>query len=255
MSGNARRAVADDFGSRMRDHMPSQPIERAAAHRLAAFEPQRDRIAVVVEILNLAVVFQRNQIVALAGAQIDAVNIGPMRHRIRLAEVLAERLAQRNAGDRLAGQRVAHFERRRHPGVRQHIGLEPDALDGAKNVRPELDAGAQFLEFRRLLEHPHRKTLARQRISRHQPADAAAGDQKGGGTAIGVGHRVTSLRQKKRVSFTRNITAAAADKSGWRTVTKKPAGCGRRAKRRWDRSVTSRAGRAVHRLCWWRCGR
>ena len=72
--------------------------------------------------------------------------------RVRLAEALEEVVAERNIGDQIAGQRIAHFLRRRAVGVGQDGILEADFLEHAKNVRPELDAGADFAEFRRLLE-------------------------------------------------------------------------------------------------------
>jgi hypothetical protein len=57
-------------------------------------------------------------------------------------------------------------------------------------VPPELDAGAQFLELHRLLEHAHREALVGQRIGRDQPADAAAGDEERQVVSVGRGHEV-----------------------------------------------------------------
>ena len=83
-------------------------------------------------------------------------------------------------------QRVAHLDLGRDPGVVQHAVLEADPLERAEDVGAELDAGAELLELRRLLEHPHRKALARQRIGGRQPADAAARDEEG--KVVTVGH-------------------------------------------------------------------
>ena len=142
----------------------------------------------VGEVDELAIVLQRNEIVALAGAQIDAVNVGAVRHGIGLAKAFLERLAERDRRDLRPGQRVAHLEAWRHPGIGKHVRLEADALDGVKDVRAELDAGAQFLEFRRLLENTDRKALGRQRISGDKTANAAAGDEKRQLLPIRVGH-------------------------------------------------------------------
>ena len=98
MAGDARCAVADDLGANLGPHAVAAD-ERTAAHLFAVFEPERDAVAVVDEIVDLAVVLQRNEVVALAGAQIDAMDVGAMRHRIGLAEAGVERLAERNGGD------------------------------------------------------------------------------------------------------------------------------------------------------------
>ena len=63
-------------------------------------------------------------------------------------------------------------------GVGEHRVAQADLVERAEDVGAELDAGADLLELGRLLEHAHRKALARQRIGRRQAADAAAGDQE-----------------------------------------------------------------------------
>ena len=86
-----------------------------------------------------------------------------MGDRVGLAEALDEGVAERDVGDQLAGQRVAHFLRRRAVGVGQHGVLEADLLQHAEDIGAELDAGADLAEFGRLLEHAHREALPRQR--------------------------------------------------------------------------------------------
>ncbi len=63
-------------------------------------------------------------------------------------------------------------------GVGQHRVEQADLVERPKDIRAELDAGADFLELGRLLEHPHREALPRQRAGRREAADAAAGDQE-----------------------------------------------------------------------------
>ena len=75
--------------------------------------------------------------------------------------------------------------------VGQHRVLQADPLERPKHVGTELDAGADLAELRRLLQHPHRKSLARERIGGRKSADAAAGDQDGS-CAIRLGHRKSS---------------------------------------------------------------
>ena len=81
------------------------------------------------------------------------MDVGAVGDGIGLAETGKEFLAERDAGDQLAGERAAHLLRRRAVRVGQHRLLQPDLLQRAEHVRPELDAGADFAEFRALLEH------------------------------------------------------------------------------------------------------
>jgi hypothetical protein len=115
--------------------------------------------------------------VPAAGCEIGFVDVCAVRDRVWLLEALLGRLAQIDARDEAAGQRVAHLHPVRDPGIGQDGILEADLVQRPKDIRPELDAGAEFLEFGGLLQHPHRETLQRQRISRHQPADATADHQ------------------------------------------------------------------------------
>ena len=62
----------------------------------------------------------------------------------------------------------------------EHLLGEAQHLEHAEHVGAELDAGADLLELRRLLQHLHRDALARQRQRGRKPADAAADDQNGG---------------------------------------------------------------------------
>ena len=117
------------------------------------------------------------------------MNIGAVGDSIRLvAEALGKLGIERNVGDQIAGQRVAHFLRRRHMGIGEDRLLEPDFLQHAEDIGAELDAGADFAEFRRLFEQADRETLARQRIGRDKAADAATGDQERRRAAIAASH-------------------------------------------------------------------
>ena len=70
--------------------------------------------------------------------------------------------------------------------------LQADLFEHAKDIGPELDAGADLAELRRLLEKAYREALVGKRVGRDQAADAAAGNEKGGG-AIRTRHGVTSI--------------------------------------------------------------
>src|SRR6266511_4398967 len=62
-------------------------------------------------------------------------------------------------------------------GVGKHRVLEAEPVERVENVGAELDAGADLAKLGGLLDHPHRKALARQRVRRRQAPDAAASDQ------------------------------------------------------------------------------
>src|SRR4029077_13155037 len=136
---------------------------------------------------------ERDQVAALAGLEIDAVDVGPMGDGVRLLEAGDELLAERHGRDLRAGERVAHLQPAGFPGVAQHVDLEADALEGAKYVRSELDPGAELAKLGRLLEHPHRETFAGERIGGHQPADAAARNEERQVPTVRFGHASTPV--------------------------------------------------------------
>ena len=80
-------------------------------------------------------------------------------------------------------------------GVGQHRVLEAEPVEGAEDVGAELDAGADLAELGRLLDHPHRKTLARQRIGRRQAADAAARHQNRQVSTVSLRHHRSNQGQ------------------------------------------------------------
>ena len=69
----------------------------------------------------------------------------------------------------------------------EHLLGEPQHLEHAEHVGAELDAGADLLELRRLLQHLDRDALARQRQRGREPADPAADDDH----LIGGTHHAT----------------------------------------------------------------
>ena len=187
MAGDARLAVADDALADLRPHAVAAD-QRAAFGALAVVERDGDAVAMVLVTVDAPAGLERDQIAALAGFEERGVDVGAVGDRVRLAEARGELVVERHVGDQLAGQGVAHFLRRRAVGVGQDVVLEADFLQHAEDVRAELDAGADFAEFGRLLEHPHRETLARQRVGGGEAADTAAGNQDRSRTAIRLGH-------------------------------------------------------------------
>src|SRR5262249_58341462 len=72
--------------------------------------------------------------------------------------------------------------------------FEVELFERAKDVGAELDAGADLAEFGRLLQHPHGKTLARERVGRRQAPDAAARNQDRQGLTVRHRHS-TNVRK------------------------------------------------------------
>ena len=134
--------------SRIFDHIPSQPIERTSFDGFTIIERHADVVTVILEAIDAPAGFERDQVTALAGLQEYAMNVGAMGNAVRLAKALHELGVERHIGNEITGQRIAHFLRRRPMCVSQYGIFEPNFLEDAENVRPELDAGTDFTEFR-----------------------------------------------------------------------------------------------------------
>ena len=85
VAGYPRLAVADDRLADFRPHAVAAD-QRAPAHPLAVLQRDGDAVIVLREALDLPVVFQRDQIVALAGLEKHGMNVGAMGDRIGLLE-------------------------------------------------------------------------------------------------------------------------------------------------------------------------
>ena len=174
MPGDARLAVADDPLADFRPHAVAGD-ERAAGNAAAADMRDHAGVAAILVVVDVGVGFERDEIVILARLEEGAVDIGPVRHRIRIAECLHHLVAEADIGDQLAGERVPHLQVAGDMRVGEHGVLEPDLVEHAEDIGAELDAGADFLEFGRLLEQMDRHAFQGQRVSCRQAADAAAG--------------------------------------------------------------------------------
>ena len=197
MARDQRLAVADDLLAHLRPHAVAAD-QGAAPDPLARLQGHGDAVVVLLEVLEGAVVLQRDEVVALAGVDEDAVDVVAVGDRVGLLELAHEaRVGQRDAGDALARQRATHFHGRRLMGVGEHRVLEPDPVERVEDVGAELDAGADLAELRRLLEHSHRKALARERVRRREPADAAARDQDRQSLTVSFRHRRSRRRHAR----------------------------------------------------------
>ena len=127
VAGHPRLAVADDAAADLRPHAVAAD-QGAALGALPTSKRDADVVAVIFIALDLAAVLQRDQIAALTGAQEHAVDVGAMRHSIRLLESLYGVIAERHPGDQFSGQCIAHFHSGRYMGIGQHCVLESDAF-------------------------------------------------------------------------------------------------------------------------------
>src|SRR5688500_4114905 len=99
-----------------------------------------------------------------------------MRHRVGIAEAPGEALVERDVDDLLAAHAVEHEQMLDEHRFLLHQRTHAEGVERMPGVRRDLDAGADFAELRRLLEHHRAEALARERQRRSEAADAAAGD-------------------------------------------------------------------------------
>ena len=83
-----------------------------------------------------------------AAVQQYAVQIGPMDHRIGIAEAFAEILAQGDVGDLLATHRIHEAEHVDIDRLRPRGVADTQIVEGVEGVGAKLDAGADLAERR-----------------------------------------------------------------------------------------------------------
>ena len=115
--------------------------------------------------------------VALRPLEERAVHVGPVAHRVGIAEALAEFLAHRDRGDLAFVDRVHHHDALGIDGARSRALADAERIEGRERVGAELDARADLADHGGLLENLYGKALARERERRGKAADAATGDE------------------------------------------------------------------------------
>src|SRR5579862_3267040 len=148
--------------------------QSGAAIRLAALGAYGDAVSRLFDRHDLLRGIELDQIGFAAGFEQYLVQIGAMDQRVRMMEFPAKRIAERNARDLLPGHRIHHDQVVGKDRERADRLDQAERLEHPEHIGPELDAGADFLELRRLLDDLRGDPLARQRQRRRQPADAAA---------------------------------------------------------------------------------
>src|SRR5262249_13060062 len=112
-----------------------------------------------------------------AGVDEHAMNVLAMDDDVGMDKAAAKILSGRDVRDLGARERVEHQDVRRDRRFAHHGRRDAEAIEHGKDIRPELDAVADWRELLRLLEHAHRKTLAAERERGREAAEPAAGDQ------------------------------------------------------------------------------
>ena len=144
---------------------------------LAAFGFHRDAVAGLVDLDDFLASIETDAIRFAAGFEQDLVQIGAMDERVGIFELLAERFAERDPRDLLAGDRIHHDQIVwKHRECTDRLD-QSEQFEHPEHVRTKLDAGADLLKLDGLLDDPRRDPLARQRERGGEPANAAADDQ------------------------------------------------------------------------------
>jgi hypothetical protein len=101
-----------------------------------------------------------DQIGLLAGLQKHAVQVGTVDEAIRIAEAVEEFLVERQAGDEFPGGGIAHRQIVGERGKPVDLLGHAEQIEHAEEIRSELDARADFLQFRGLFQYLRGDALA-----------------------------------------------------------------------------------------------
>ena len=91
------------------------------------------------------------------------MDVGAVRHRVRIAVALTEARVERNVDHRLAAQSVHQQQPLDEHRFLLDAFAHAERVERGPGVGCKLDAGADLAEFLRLLEHQRAKTLGRER--------------------------------------------------------------------------------------------
>src|SRR6266850_1684343 len=176
MPGHKWRSVRDHLLADVRPQ-PVGADQKPPRDGLAIGEPRRHRRAILVVADHLAADAQFNQLVLLAGAQENTVQVAAMHHRIGIAEARTKRIAEIDMGDFLGRQRI---HQPKLIDIDRHASCgfaNAEIVEGVKRVGPELDTGADFAELRGLFQQDRADAFLRETKRYGEPADSATCDQ------------------------------------------------------------------------------
>ena len=110
------------------------------------------------------------------------MDVGAVNDGVGISETMAKRLVGRNAADQRLVERVVHHHLIGINGARAGPFADAQRVEGGKRIGPQLDAGADLAQLRRLLQHFHGEALPGERKRGRQAADAATGNNDGQGS-------------------------------------------------------------------------
>src|SRR5436190_1907619 len=170
-----RLAVADDAAA---DHRAAavRADQGGGGNALPAGNLDCDAIALVAKASHARAGAQLDRALLPAAVEQRAVDVGAVRHRVRIAEALREARVERDVDHRLAANPVHHQQVLDEHGLLLHPLADAKRIDGVPGIRRELDAGADLAELGRLLEHDDPEVAPRQRERHGEAADTAPGD-------------------------------------------------------------------------------
>ena len=182
MPGDRRLAVADDA---LADYRAAavRADQGSGGNTLPAGDFNRHFIAFGAKADHARAGTQLDRALLPAAVEQRAVDIGAVRHRVRIAEALREARVERDVDHRLAAHAVHHQQVLDEDGLPLHPLADAERIDGVPGVRRELDAGADLAELGGLLEHDDPEVAPRQRERHGEAADTAPGDDYWPGVA------------------------------------------------------------------------
>ena len=186
VAGDDRLAVADDLLAHGRPQAVAADQRRALVG-FAGLGLYRHGRAVVVDRDDLLRGGELDQVRLLARVENDIEHVGAVNDRVGRVVLGVEALIDPHVDDGLGGDGIAKLQPLRERAPVEHLLGETQHLEHAEHVGAELDAGADLLELRGLLQHLDRDALARQRERCGKPADPAADNDH----LIGGAHHAT----------------------------------------------------------------
>ena len=163
--------------------------ERPARHHLAGRAPGLHVVSLLRERGEREAGAQRDARLGRGGARQDRVQIAAVRHPVGSPVPRRDPAPERQHGQRASGAAVMDREGIGHADRGPQRLRQPQALQHAHAVGPELNAGPGRGEAVALLEHDRGAAGLRQRQRQRQAADAAASDQDRRGLRHGCARR------------------------------------------------------------------
>ena len=138
--------------ARVGDHRPSAPISAAPSYCDPSSQVDHHAAVALLEADQPFGSLERDLVALAARGQDGAVQVAAVHDEVRVLEACAEGIAERDARELLAGDRIGHDERVRIDHVRLHRLEYAQPFEQRVDVRPHLDAVADLAELGGLLE-------------------------------------------------------------------------------------------------------